>query len=95
MPEAAHPARFPVAFAREFVEPFTVVGDTVLDPFCGAGTTGVACAKLGRAFIGVEINEAYFDIACQRVRDACAQPDFFHESTPKAEQLTMLTEATP
>jgi len=48
--------------------------DTILDPFMGSGTTGVACARLGRKFIGIEIEPRYFDIACRRIRDAYAQP---------------------
>ncbi len=76
-PYAAHPARFPVRFAAELVEPYTQQGDTVLDPFMGSGTTGVACVKLGRRFIGIEIDEGYFDIACARIAKAYAQPDMF------------------
>jgi len=49
----------------------------VLDPFMGSGTTGVACVKLGRKFIGIEIDEGYFNIACERIRKAYAQPDMF------------------
>jgi len=47
--------------------------ETVLDPFMGSGTTGVACVELGRKFIGIEINEKYFDIACKRIETAMAQ----------------------
>lgn len=46
---------------------------TVLDPFMGSGSTGVACAHLGRPFIGVELVPAYFDIACRRIEDAQRQ----------------------
>jgi len=68
---------------------------TILDPFMGSGTTGVACVKLGRKFIGIEIDEKYFDISCKRIRDAYAQPDFFVEAekTAKPEQLSLITEA--
>ena len=51
--------------------------DIVLDPFMGSGTTGVACAKLGRKFIGIEIEPKYFDIACERIQKAYDQPDMF------------------
>lgn len=51
----------------------------VCDPFCGSGTTGVAAVKLGRKFIGIEIHEPYFDIACRRISDALKQPDMFIE----------------
>lgn len=50
---------------------------TILDPYMGSGTTGVACIRLGRKFIGIEIDETYFDIACERIRKAYAQPDMF------------------
>jgi site-specific DNA-methyltransferase (adenine-specific) len=53
------------------------LGAAVIDPFMGSGTTGVACAREGRRFIGIEIDEAYFDIACERIRKAYAQPDLF------------------
>ena len=55
---------------------------TILDPFMGSGTTGVACAKTGRSFIGIELDPDYFDIACRRIQEAYAQPDMFIE--PKA-----------
>jgi DNA modification methylase len=52
-----------------------VAGDDalVLDPFMGSGTTGVACLQTGRRFIGIEIDEGYFDIACRRIEAAAAQ----------------------
>ncbi len=61
----------------------------ILDPFMGSGTTGVACAKLGRKFIGIEIEPKYFDIACERIRKAYDQPDMFIErpKPPKQEAL--------
>lgn len=63
---------------------------TILDPFMGSGTTGVACAKLGRKFIGIELEPKYFDIACKRIEEAYQQPDLFIEQPPKpAEQETM------
>ncbi len=64
-------------------------GHTILDPFMGSGTTGVACAKLGRKFIGIEIEPKYFDIACRRIEEAYRQPDMFVETPKKAEQLAM------
>lgn len=50
---------------------------TVLDPFMGSGSTGVACARLGRRFIGIEIEPKYFDIACNRIEQAQRQSDLF------------------
>jgi DNA modification methylase len=49
----------------------------ILDPFMGSGTTGVACANLGRKFIGIEIEPKYFDIACERITAAYAQGRLF------------------
>lgn len=63
---------------------------TILDPFMGSGTTGVACVKLGRKFIGIEIEPRYFDISCRRIEQAYAQPDMFVEAEkPKAEQIAL------
>ena len=88
-----------VEFGHPTVKPLPLIqwclthikGDKVLDPFMGSGTTGVACAKTGRSFIGIEQHEPYFDIACERIRKAYAQPDMF-VSKPKAtetqEELT-------
>jgi len=53
------------------------VAGSVLDPFMGSGTTGVACANLGRKFIGIEIEPKYFDIACERITNAYRQQRMF------------------
>ena len=58
----------------------------VLDPFMGSGTTGVAAARLGRKFIGCEIEPEYFDIACRRIEEAYRQPRLFEEPAPKPVQ---------
>lgn len=63
----AHPAPFPVDLAERLVRMFSFVGDTVLDPFMGTGTTNLAAALWGRHSIGFEIDPHYFDLACQRV----------------------------
>ena len=52
-------------------------GDTILDPFMGSGTTGVAAVQMGRSFIGIEREPKYFDIACKRIEDAQRQGDMF------------------
>jgi DNA modification methylase len=64
--------------------------ETILDPFMGSGTTGVACAKLGRKFIGIEIEHKYFDIACRRIEAAYAQPDMFIAPPAKAVQEALI-----
>lgn len=58
----------------------------ILDPFMGSGTTGVACVKMGRKFIGIELDEKYFNIACKRIEEAFRQPDMFVEMPEKAVQ---------
>ncbi len=80
-----HPSTKPVSLIGELVNLFTNPDQAILDPFMGSGTTGVACAKLGRKFIGIEIEPKYFDIACARIEEAYRQGDFFIER-PKAEQ---------
>jgi len=72
-----HPAPFPLALAYDHIRRWTNPNDTVLDPFMGSGTTGVACAKLGRKFVGIEIEERYFEIVLKRIREAYSQPDMF------------------
>ncbi len=58
----------------------------VLDPFMGSGTTGVACVNLGRKFIGIEIDEDYFNISCRRIEEAYQQPRLFEDKQPEPEQ---------
>lgn len=62
-----HPAVFPEALARDHILSWSSAGDTVLDPFLGSGTTGVACINTGRTFIGIERDEGYFKIAQDRI----------------------------
>lgn len=65
-----HPATFPDALALDLVRCFSAPESTVLDPFAGSGTTGVACIQTGRNFIGCEIDAGYAEIARRRCRDA-------------------------
>jgi DNA modification methylase len=69
-----HPTQKPVYLIEQFLE---WTEGLVLDPFMGSGTTGVACANLGRKFIGIEIEPKYFDIACERIEAAYAQGRLF------------------
>ncbi len=64
-----HPAPFPLELAERLIRMFSFVGDTVLDPFLGTGTTAVAAARWGRNSIGVEVDPEYFKIACRRIED--------------------------
>ena len=87
-----HPTQKPVPLMQWCIQ--RTRGETILDPFMGSGTTGIACAKLGRRFIGIEIEPKYFDVACKRIEAAYAQPDMFvSPPSPKPEQLGMFTEA--
>jgi len=82
-----HPAQKPVAV---MVWCLRFTHGTVLDPFMGSGTTGVACARLGRKFIGIEIEPRYFDIACRRIEEAQKQGKLFEDKTLRGEQTTLL-----
>ena len=86
-PDRQHPTQKPVALMAWCVG--KIKGSTVLDPFMGSGTTGVACVNLGRKFIGIEIEPRYFDIACRRIEEAYKQPRLFAEprQEPKQEVL--------
>lgn len=68
---ANHPTEKPVQLMECFVR---WTDGTVLDPYCGSGSTGVACVRLGRPFIGIEIEPRYFDIACKRIEAATKEP---------------------
>jgi DNA modification methylase len=72
-----HPTQKSLSLMEEIVKIHTNYGDTVLDPFMGSGTTGVACKKLGRNFIGIEQNEIYFQKATQRIKDVSLNIDFY------------------
>lgn len=72
-----HPTPKPVPLIARMVGCSTDAGATITDPFMGSGTTGVACALLGRKFIGIEIEPRYFDIACERIDNACRQTRLF------------------
>jgi len=72
-----HTCPKPIEFMRRLVNRFSLPSETVIDPFLGSGTTGVACVNLGRAFIGIELDPGYFDIAVRRITDAHRQADFF------------------
>jgi site-specific DNA-methyltransferase (adenine-specific) len=62
-----HPAQFPIQLAKDHIISWSNEGDIVLDPFMGSGTTGVACLETNRRFIGIELDEEYFEIAKNRI----------------------------
>jgi DNA modification methylase len=87
-----HPTQKPVKVMGWCIEQ---AGDceTILDPFMGSGTTGVAAIQLGRQFIGIERDPKYFDIACKRIEQAVAQGQLFAPAQPKPIQLDAFSEA--
>jgi site-specific DNA-methyltransferase (adenine-specific) len=95
--DGRHPTEKPVPLMREILQDFTNPGQTILDPFMGSGTTGVACAKMGRKFIGIEMDPKYFDVACERIQKAYDQGDMFVEPVRKSKPVSMFANdnATP
>ncbi len=85
-----HPTQKPIRI-MEWCLGFLPDADTILDPFMGSGTTLVACAKLGRRGIGIELDPDYFDIAVERVKKAYEQPDLFvaQPEAPKQEAMDL------
>lgn len=84
-----HPTQKPVG-VMEWCLGHLPGSQSVIDPFMGSGTTGVACASLGLKFTGIEREPAYFDISCRRIEDAYRQPRLFAEPKPKATQEVLL-----
>ena len=75
--KAQHRTEKPIGIMRWLVKTYSNKNQTILDPFMGSGTTGVACAELGRKFIGIEIDPDYFEIAKKRIETAYAQKVMF------------------
>ena len=85
-----HPTQKPEPFISALLSDFTDPGETILDPFMGSGTTLVACERLGRQGIGIEIDPDYFAIACKRVDEESRQPRMFVEPAPRPVQEGLL-----
>jgi len=68
-----HPTQKPLSLMKYLILTYSNENQIIIDPFMGSGTTGVACAGLGRRFIGIEINEKYFEIACNRIKQAVSE----------------------
>ncbi len=85
-----HETQKPIKLMADLVRLFTNEGDTVLDPFMGSASTGVACVKLNRKFIGIELEQRYFDASCRRIEDAYKQGDLFHNAPAKIIQESFL-----
>lgn len=88
--DGRHPTEKPIPLMLEIIEDFTKEGQTILDPFMGSGTTGIACQKRGRNFIGIERDEHFFNVACERIRKAYSQPDMFVSRPAKEKQEAFL-----
>jgi len=71
--EKVHPTQKPIELIEKFIRDSTDAGDTVLDSFAGSGTTGVACINTDRKFIGMELDDQYFNIAKQRIEKALTE----------------------
>jgi len=83
-----HPTQKPVAL-MEWCLGFLPDARTILDPFMGSGTTLVACQRLGRQGIGVELDSTYFDVACRRVQQVVDNPPLFTPEPSKPQQEAM------
>jgi len=79
----------PLGLMKKLVERATLPGQTILDPFMGSGTTGVAAISLGRKFIGIEMNAEYFNIACKKIAEATWQDGLFDRQKPVELQCEM------
>lgn len=78
--DGRHPTEKPISLMAELLRDFTNAGQTILDPFMGSGTTGVACVRSGRKFIGIEKDQKYFDIARERIQREYDQGDMLRAS---------------
>lgn len=93
-----HPTQKPLSLLTELIRLIPEKPKTILDPFMGSGTTGVAAVRLGRQFIGVEIEPKFFDIACRRIEDETKRPDMFVDLERRATEIQEkldLAEAAP
>ena len=86
---AVHPTQKPLSLMRWCIEQ-AGNPETILDPFMGSGTTGVAAIQLGRKFIGIEREPKYFDIACQRIEQAHTQGKLFEPERAKQVQEALV-----
>jgi site-specific DNA-methyltransferase (adenine-specific)/modification methylase len=90
-PRGDHPTQKPLGVMVWCLDQLPPDVGTILDPFMGSGTTGVAAVKRGKQFTGIEREPKYFDIACRRISEALKAPDLFIPSpAPKAKQESLL-----
>jgi site-specific DNA-methyltransferase (adenine-specific)/modification methylase len=83
-----HPTQKPLNLMRWCID-WVKNSQTILDPFMGSGTTGVAAIQMGRKFIGIERDERYFEIACKRIEHEISQPQLFEPEPVKQIQEAM------
>lgn len=88
--ESEHPTEKPVSLCQLYIENSTQPGGVVLDPFMGSGTTGVAALRSGRRFIGIELTQQWFDVACKRLEAATRAPGLFDHPTQEPVQPSLL-----
>ena len=86
--ERYHPTQKPLEVMKWVID-LCPKSETILDPFMGSGTTGVAAIQMGRKFIGIEREPKYFDIACERIENAQRQESLFDKPKQKIEQIGM------
>jgi len=84
---SGHPTGKPIGLFSEFVQDFTEHKETILDPFMGSGTTGVAAIQMGRKFIGIEREPKYFEIACERIENAQRQESLFSKEVKQEQNI--------
>lgn len=89
-PRGDHPTQKPIGVMKWAISQLPDDSRTILDPFAGSGTTGVAALQLGKRFIGIEREPQYFDAMCRRIEEAWKQPRLFEEPRPKPVQGDML-----
>lgn len=88
--ERVHPTQKPVGVMQFCINQLPTAAHTIFDPFMGSGTTGVACVQAGKAFVGIEREAAYFDMACQRIKDAINQPQLFVKAERQPVQAALI-----
>jgi site-specific DNA-methyltransferase (adenine-specific)/modification methylase len=81
-----HPTQKPVALMEWCIEHIVPEHGVILDPYAGSGTTGVAAVKTGRPFVGIEVSEKYYDIACRRIDEELKRPNWVIEEQKSARQ---------
>jgi len=88
--ERVHPTQKPLGVMAWCLDQLPADVETILDPYAGSGTTGIAAIRAGKRFVGIEQHEPYFDIACKRIRDEYARPRLALEPAPQPVQEPLL-----